>query len=85
MQDTFTRYKPIVRRHKFQRTFVKDLADQIQMDLIDMRKYQKQNKGYYWILTAVEILSWHGFAVSVYRKDTENMTEAVDELLKKIQ
>ena len=80
-QDTFTRYKPIVRRHKFQRTFVKDLADQIQMDLIDMRKYQKQNKGYYWILTAVEILSRYGFVVSVYRKDTENMTEAVDELL----
>ena len=33
-QDTYTRHKPIVRKHKFQRTFVKDLADQIQMDLI---------------------------------------------------
>ncbi len=28
-QDTYTRHKPIVRKHKFQRTFVKDLADQI--------------------------------------------------------
>ena len=55
-QDTFTRYKPIIRRNKFQRTFVKDLGDQIQMDLVDMRKYKNQNKGYYWILTAVEIL-----------------------------
>ncbi len=35
-QDTYTGHKPIVRRHKFQRTFVKDLADQIQMDLVDM-------------------------------------------------
>ncbi len=24
-QDTYTRHKPIVRKHKFQRTFVKDL------------------------------------------------------------
>ena len=28
-QDTYTRHKPIVRRHKFLKTFVKDLADQI--------------------------------------------------------
>ncbi len=40
-QDTYTRHKPIVRKHKFQRTFVKDLADQIQMDLVDMGKYKK--------------------------------------------
>ncbi len=45
-QDTYTRHKPIVRKHKFQRTFVKDLADQIQMDLVDMGKYKNQNKGY---------------------------------------
>ena len=84
-QDTFTRYKPIVRRHKFQRTFVKDLADQIQMDLVDMGKYKNQNKGYYWILTAVEILSRYAFAIPVYRKDTKNMTKAVDELLKQFK
>ena len=28
-QDTYTRYKPIVRRHKSQKTYVKELADQI--------------------------------------------------------
>ena len=39
-QDTYTRYKPVIRKHKFQKTFVKDLADQIQMDLVDMGKYE---------------------------------------------
>ena len=66
-QDTYTRHKPIVRKHKFQRTFVKDLADQIQMDLVDMGKYKNQNKGYYWILTAIEILSRYAFTIPVYR------------------
>ncbi len=80
-QDTYTRHKPIVRKHKFQRTFVKDLADQIQMDLVDMGKYKNQNKGYYWILTAVEILSRYAFTIPVYRKDTKNMTKAVSDLL----
>ena len=84
-QDTFTRYKPIVKRHKFQRTFVKDLGDQIQMDLVDMRKYKNQNKGYYWLLTAVEILSRYAFTIPVCRKDTKNMTNAVDELLEQFK
>ena len=80
-QDTYTRHKPIIRKHKFQRTFLKDLADQIQMDLVDMGKYKNQNKGYYWILTTVEILSRYMFMIPVYRKDTKNMTKAVGELL----
>ena len=43
-QDTYTRHKPIIRKHKFQRTFVKDLADKIQMDLVDMGKYKTRTK-----------------------------------------
>ena len=82
-QDTYTRYKPIVRKHKYQKTFVRDLGDQIQMDLVDMGKYKDKNKGFYWILTAVEILSRYAFTIPVYRKTTKHMTEAVNTLLKK--
>ena len=82
-QDTYTRYKPIIRKHKYQKTFVRDLGDQIQMDLVDMGKYKDKNKGFYWILTAVEILSRYAFTIPVYRKTTKYMTEAVSELLKK--
>ena len=80
-QDTYTKYKPLVKKHKFQKTFVKDLADQIQIDLVDMGKYAGKNKGYRRILTAVEILSRHAFTIPVYRKDTKNMTKAVNLLL----
>ena len=80
-QDTYTRYKPIVRKHKFRKTYVKELADQIQLDLVDMGKYKNKNKGYYWILTGVEVLSRYAFTIPVYRKDTKNMTDAVEKLL----
>ena len=33
-----------------------------------MGKCKNQNKGYYWMLTAVEILSRYAFAIPVYRK-----------------
>ena len=82
-QDTYTRYnyKPIVRKHKYLKTYVKDLADQMQLDLVDMEKYGNKNKGYRWILTAIEILSRYAFTIPVYKKDTKNMTKAVDLLL----
>ena len=81
MQDTYTRHKPVIKRHKFQKTYVNDLADQIQLDLVDMSKFSHKNQGYRWILTGIEILSRYGFAVPVQRKDTTHMTEAVDRLL----
>ena len=82
-QDTYTIHKPIVRKHKFQKTYVKELADQIQLDLVDMGKYK--NKGYYWILTGVEVLSRYAFAIPLYRKDTKNMTDAVKKLLEEFK
>ena len=84
-QDTYTRYEPIVRKHKFLKTFVKYLADQVQLDLVDMGKYGSKNKGYRWILTAAEILSRYAFTIPVYRKHTKNMTKAVDLLLEKFK
>ena len=82
-QETYTKFKPIKKRHVFLKTFVKDLGDQLQMDLVDMKKYNKENKGYYWILTGIEILSRYAFAIPVKRKDTENMTNAVAKMMTK--
>ena len=84
-QDMYTRYKPITRKHKYRKTYVRDLADQVQLDLVDMGKYRTKNKGYRWILTGVEILSRYTFAIPVYRKDGENMTKAVDLLLERFK
>ncbi len=85
-QDVYTRYKPIVRKLPAYRTtwvrILRNLADQIQMDLVDMQKYSKENGGNRWILTSIEILSRYAFAIPVHRKDTKNMTAAVRELLR---
>ena len=77
-QETYTRHKPVIKRHKFQKTYVNDLADQLQLDLVDMSKFSHKNQRYRWILTGIEILSRYAFAVPVERKETTHMTEAVD-------
>ena len=55
-QNTYTRYKPIVRRFDYRQTFVGYLGEQVQMDLVDMGKNKRDNGGTFWTLTAIEIL-----------------------------
>ena len=57
----------------------------MQLDLVDMGKYGSKNKGYRWILTAIEILSRYAFAIPVRRKDGESMTKAIRLLLEKFK
>lgn len=73
IQDTYTRFKPVVRKHKFKKTYVSDLAQQAQLDFVDMRKYSVKNGGNRWILTGVEVLSRFAFAIPVKRKDTQRV------------
>ncbi|CAB3993121.1 uncharacterized transposon-derived [Paramuricea clavata] len=56
-QDTYSRYRQVLNRQKFRQTFVQTLSEQLQMDLVDMTKYDDKNKGYRRILTSIEILS----------------------------
>ena len=84
--STRTRYKLLRKRgYKFEKTYAKEQADQLQMELVDMSKFRHKNKGYYWILTAVETLSRYAFAILVYHKNTENRTKAVEDLLEQFK
>ena len=59
-QDTYTKHKPLRKRgYKFQKTYVKELADQLQMDLVDMGKYRHKNKGYDWSVKQIRFCDSH--------------------------
>ena len=72
-QDTFPRYKPIVKKHDFRQTYANYLGEQIQMNLVDMGKYKRDNGGMYWIVTAVEILSRYACTLYHYIERTQAM------------
>ena len=72
VQGTYTRYMPVVRNHKFRQTFIDYLGD--------TGKYKNQNKSYYRISTALEILSTCGLSINWYSKSITNMIKAVAEL-----
>ena len=54
-QNIYQLHKEVHRRKEYLRTFVGKIAEQIQIDLIDMRKYSKHNEGYNWIITMIDI------------------------------
>ena len=52
-QNTYIIHKPSRKHYKTQRTYVDGLAQQIQMDLVDMSKFSYKNKGNRWIFESV--------------------------------
>ena len=50
-----------------------------------MGSYKNKNNGYYWMLTAIEIMSRYAFAITIYRKDTSNTSKTVALLLKQLK
>lgn len=65
--------KRFPRRH----VYVKGFDDIWQIDIVDMQKHSKVNKGQKYILTVIDVLSKYAWAVPVRNKSGELVTEAM--------
>ena len=61
------------------------IGDQLQMDLVDMSKYENENDNHRCILTAIDVFSRYGFGLPVRRKRKEFMEPAVSNLLEQFE
>lgn len=66
-------------RKKFpRRRFIqKGLDDTWQIDLIDMQKYSKYNRGYRYILACIDTFSKYAWVLPVKSKSAEDVTRAI--------
>jgi hypothetical protein len=53
-----------------------------QADLVFVLKHKKQNKGFAYILTAIDVLSRYGFAIPVKDKSANEMIRAFSEIFR---
>lgn len=74
-------------RKKFprRRTLMVGIGDTLQIDLVDMSSYSKSNKGYCWILVAIDIFSKFVFAEAIKTKRGLDVSIAMKKILKKYQ
>ena len=87
-QPAYTQHKQVIKKHPKRQTWVRDLGEQLQIDLIFMgiennkSKWANENDGYGYIVAAIEVLSRYAFAIPTKKKTKEEVTLATETILK---
>ena len=77
---SYTLHKPRRRRFKTLPTLVFKINEQFVMDLVDLQKLAKYNKGYKYLLTVVDVLSKFAWVEPLKSKSATVMVEALQRL-----
>ena len=79
---SYTLHKPFRKRFPTAPTLVFGRDEQWQMDLVDMQKLSKWNKGYKYMLTVIDVFSKVAWAEPLKTKSANNMITALNRLSK---
>ena len=82
-QDTYTLHKGIQRNFKRKRTVAAGVDTDWQADLCDLQKLKKQNKGFAYILTVIDVLSKFAWVEPVKDKTPATVASAFKKILKR--
>jgi len=75
-------HRNVLKTFPRRRVVVKGLHDLVQIDLVDMVKYARVNKGYQYILTGINCFSKVGYGIPVLNKSGPQVTAAFEKMLK---
>ena len=81
-QDTYTLHKDVRRKFKRNKIIVRGIDEQWQVDLVDMNTLAKENKGYRYLLTCIDILSKFAWVVPLKSKTARNVIEVFEKIFK---
>ena len=79
---SYTLHKPVRKRFPTAPTLVFGRDEQWQMDLVDMQKLSKWNKGYKYMLTVIDVFSKVGWAEPLKTKSAKDMIVALNKFQK---
>eukprot|EP00732_Lithocolla_globosa_P002836 Lithocolla_globosa_v1_NODE_1995_length_2217_cov_64.659574.p2 type:complete len:155 gc:universal NODE_1995_length_2217_cov_64.659574:967-503(-) len=80
--EAYTLNKPAKRNFQRRRVYVGGIDDQWQADLVDMTRFSKENDGYKFILTVIDILSKYAWVVPLKNKTGVEVAKAFQEIFK---
>ena len=75
-QDIYTSYKPVRYRFKRNRVIVGGIDKEWETGLVVMDSLSKENNGYKYILTVIDVLFKHVWVESLKIKSGENLVKA---------
>ena len=74
-QDTYTLHKPVRHRFKRNKVIVGAVDEEWEADLVIMDSLSKENNGYKYILTVIDVLSTYAWAEPIKTKSGENLVK----------
>jgi hypothetical protein len=74
-------HRPVRKKYTMKKVIVGGVNIQIQMDLIDMQEWSKENDGYRYILLAVDCFSRFAYAKGLKNKTGIETAQAVEEII----
>ena len=74
-------HKPAKRNYKRQHVDIRGIDETWQAYLVEMLPYKKENRGYKYILTIIDIFSKFAWAVPVKSKTEKDVTSAMKSVL----
>jgi len=75
-QRTYTLHKALHKSFLTRKTYVPNVDNQFQADIVDMQSFEKDNKGYRYILTVIDIFSRYPWAIPVESKRGDDVRDA---------
>jgi hypothetical protein len=78
--DTYTLHKPIRKNFQTRRVYVKGIDDQFQADLVEMREFSNENKGYNYLLTVIDCFSKYAWAIPIKNKTADEIINSFGEI-----
>jgi hypothetical protein len=79
-QEAYTLHRPARRRFPTNRVMVREMDQQFQADLVDMRSLSKENQGFKYILTCIDVLSKYAWAIPLKSKTGKAIIEGFEKI-----
>jgi len=81
-QKTYTLHRNKINKFKRNKVIVAGIDDTWQADLVDMQKFSKQNNGFKYLLTCIDVFSKYAWIVPLENKNGKTLVDAFKKILK---
>ena len=79
---TYTLHKPVRRKYSTNPTFALSIDHQWAADLVDIKNLSKENKGFKYLLTVIDVLSKYAWVVPLKNKTGAEQKRGFESILK---
>jgi len=84
-QRTYTIHRNVIRKFKRNRVIVQFIDEQWQADLVDMQQHERQNLGYKYLITIIDIFSKYAWVIPLKNKTAKNVFDVLNGLFEERQ